>query len=160
MGMSFPSTFLDRMLAAHDGFSGPRRLDEFGRQGLDGYLESLARDVENLLNTVATNPGRSRGGAECSASVLTYGLPDRAYFPGEPAELAELIARALATFEPRLKDLRAAVAVPDPARPDSYVLEVQARLADQPLWSVLLTTSVGDWGRGVKFVTVSPVSDA
>lgn len=82
-----------------------------------GLKESVRRELELLFNTrspvpVHRIPGEPR-------SVINYGIPDLAvYSPQNPdhrVELAEIIRRAAAVYEPRLVNVKVRI-VPVPGR--------------------------------------------
>ena len=134
----YPRSFLDRFLRGPEvAMNGLVRVD------LEDFLDGLKRDVEDLLNTSSIGRSFPEWAEECADSILDYGLPDRAYFSGEPEEAARAMAATIARFEPRLDQVRVEVIGPDPARPERYLLGVRARLVDQPRYSVLLASRPG-----------------
>jgi type VI secretion system protein ImpF len=76
-----------------------------------GLLESVRRELERLLNTRTPVPA-VRLAAE-TRTVIDYGIPDFASFsPGNPDDrqrLADLVARTIEAFEPRLRNVRVQV---------------------------------------------------
>ena len=93
-------TVLDRLL---DGERGA------GRTGIGigvrELKESVARDLEWLLNSHQSLPERARALAESRTSNLAYGLPDysqRSWTNQDDAEaMCEIIEEVVRTFEPR-----------------------------------------------------------
>jgi type VI secretion system lysozyme-like protein len=152
MEPSFPSSFLDRL---HPGAPGVQV--GAGRIGLGPYLEVLARDLENLLNACPHESGRRVWSEDCATSILAYGLPDRVFSTDDPEELARLVASTIATFEPRLEQVRVAVVGPARSTPGRLLLEVRARLALEPRCPVRFESRSGPDGRG--FQVISTVSD-
>ena len=93
------------------GASDPRAEEEGARpfrvhEGA-ALKESVARELRRLLNTRSNLPLDSRGG---ELSVIDYGLPDfssLSALSGDDRErLSSLVARSVAAFEPRLRDVR------------------------------------------------------
>ena len=103
------------------GASGPRGEEEGARpfrihEGA-ALKESVARELRRLLNTRSNLPLDSRGG---ELSVIDYGLPDfssLSALSGDDRErLSALVTRAVAAFEPRLRDVRVTAERPSDAR--------------------------------------------
>lgn len=73
--------------------------------------ESVRREVARLLNTRCPTPPEELGGRE--RTVLDYGLPDFSHLytrdPRAQEALAQEVQRAVAAFEPRLRQVRAVV---------------------------------------------------
>jgi len=84
----------------------PRPLRTLDRQGL---RESVRRELERLLNT-RSSLSVDRLVQREILTVLEYGIPDlSAYSAGEPEDqklLATVVARAVAAFEPRLRNVQ------------------------------------------------------
>jgi type VI secretion system protein ImpF len=84
----------------------PRPLRTLDRRGL---RESVRRELERLLNTRSSLPV-DRLAQRDILTVLEYGIPDlSAYAAGEPEDqklLAAVVARAVAAFEPRLREVQ------------------------------------------------------
>lgn len=84
----------------------PRPLRTLNRQGL---RESVRRELERLLNTRSSLPVDQLEEREV-LTVLEYGIPDlSAFSAGDPFDqrrLAAVMTRAVAAFEPRLRDVR------------------------------------------------------
>jgi type VI secretion system lysozyme-like protein len=154
MDASYPTSFLDRLLPAALGVPTiPARV------GLDVFLEILARDLEDLLDTSAAGPALPSWARECSGSILAYGLPDRAFFSGDPAETARLVASTIERFEPRLEQVRVHAIAPDPSRPDQVLLELRARLVGGPGHPVALSARLGPGRAGVGVTLEVPGRD-
>ena len=101
--------------------------------GVEGLKDSVARDLEALLNTrIALDVARLDGYPAARASILHYGLIDFAGFcltsSVDRAAVCASIEDAIATHEPRLKDVRAVL---EPAAGDVNRLHfsIHARLA-------------------------------
>lgn len=100
----------DRLTDFNPGSSGePRPLRTLGRQGL---RDSVRRELERLLNTRSSLPVDQLA-QRPELTVLEYGIPDlSAYSAGDDDHqrlLAGVVARAVAAFEPRLREVRVAV---------------------------------------------------
>jgi type VI secretion system protein ImpF len=95
------ASVLDRLSREHHG----RGTD--GEIGLREVHDSVARDLERLLNTRIWWPAGLGAFDEASESVLTYGIPDLtncswASVKGENRTVARLVEDAIKRFEPRL----------------------------------------------------------
>jgi type VI secretion system protein ImpF len=90
-------------------------------------IDSVRRDLEELLNTHRTCGDITPEFSETLNSVLTYGLPDlvslQANNPEVPRRVAAAIEETIDRFEPRLKNVR--VATPDGSKPGQLKLEFQ-----------------------------------
>jgi len=108
----------------------PSLLDRLTDPGLNavsdsqGYsltqmIETVRRDLEDLLNTRQTCAGIPTLYTEVYDSIIAYGLPDmtmvNAATPGDRAKLGRVIERLVAKYEPRLRDVRATL-VPSKTR--------------------------------------------
>lgn len=78
---------------------------------VEQLIDSVRRDLEDLLNTHQTLvniPGEYR---ETENSILTYGLPDFSSFQSSKGDVsrkvAERIEHAISRYEPRLRNVRA-----------------------------------------------------
>lgn len=100
----------DRLTDLDPGSAGePRPLRTLNRTGL---RESIRRELGRLLNTRSSLPVDELA-ARPELTVLEYGIPDlSAYSAGDGDHqrlLADVVARAIAAFEPRLREVRVAV---------------------------------------------------
>jgi type VI secretion system protein ImpF len=98
----------DRLIDLHPGSTAePRPLRTLDRRGL---RESVRRELERLLNTRSSLPVDRLEERE-ALTVLEYGIPDLSSFsagdPEDQQRLARVVARAVAAFEPRLREVRA-----------------------------------------------------
>lgn len=100
--------------------------------------QSVARDLEALLNTRQTAPELMRDSpdAEISQSVLTYGLPDLTSTGTASQEACEglrwSVEEAVRRFEPRLFDVRVTLQDPETSYDRKLRLVVEAWLAMDP----------------------------
>ena len=91
-------------LAAREG-ARPFRVHEAA-----ALKESVRRELVRLLNTRSSSALDARGVGVGEMSVLDYGVPDfsalSALSGDDRARLSAAVARAVAAFEPRLRDVR------------------------------------------------------
>jgi type VI secretion system lysozyme-like protein len=76
-----------------------------------GLMESVRRELEQLLNTRCPVPAHQL--SERERSVIDYGIPDLSHLSAASHNdrilLAEYLRQAIATFEPRLMDVRVVI---------------------------------------------------
>jgi len=97
----FTPGLLDRLLGEHDGNGGHHGLT------LEQFKDSVARDLEDLLNTRCALPEAMLSDyPECAASIVNYGLID---FAGmcmnsdtDQQEICKAVQLAIQRHEPRL----------------------------------------------------------
>lgn len=82
------------------------------RLSIDELKDTVARDLEALLNTRSSIPeGSLKAYPECSRSMVTYGLSDFAdrclSSPSDRAAICASIEKTIACHEPRLRKVRA-----------------------------------------------------
>src|SRR5689334_9574573 len=97
---------LDRLVGdPHRPFGGRHPSHTLTREGL---LESVRKELETLLNTRSSLPAAQLLARELT--VIDYGIPDLSDFSAtnveDHARLAAVVAKAVAAFEPRLKEVR------------------------------------------------------
>jgi type VI secretion system protein ImpF len=118
----------------------PRPLRTLDRAGL---LESVRRELTRLLSSRSPLPAHRLAGRELT--VIDYGIPDLAELaaadPEDHRRLAALVERAVAAFEPRLKEVKVRVERGLPER-RALLLALEGVLA------------VGDPGEPVSFPTL------
>lgn len=105
--------------------------------------ESVRRELERLLNTRVQLPL-----AELEArqrTVIDYGIPDFGNFMAKNEQhrkrLAAIVAEAIATYEPRLRDVRVHLDV-SPASADSLIGRVAANLVTESVREPLSFSTV------------------
>ncbi len=95
-------SLLDRLIGDEPGT--PRGV--YGYIGLRELRESVARDLEWLLNSKRWLPYDLEEFPEANDSALTYGVPDFSTYswrnPGDADQIARLIEDTVRRFEPRL----------------------------------------------------------
>jgi type VI secretion system protein ImpF len=99
------------------------------------FKKSVGRDLQNLLNTTCgVRPSLLAGLPEASQSMVTYGLPDMSncsFGSHHDHEIvASTVGRAVALFEPRLRQVRVMV-VRSEERERALTLRLEAIL-DMP----------------------------
>jgi type VI secretion system protein ImpF len=114
-------SILDRLIDMDQGSKGePVQYRSISYSELRAMVE---RDLENLLNTRCFPNEIPVSSKELRKSIMLYGLPDfTSRNPSVPAVCTELrleIERAIAIFEPRLKNV--SVRVESPARGERRV---------------------------------------
>lgn len=107
MGIHVRAPLFDRLTDLDPWSAGePRPMRTLGRQGL---RDSVRRELERLLNTRSSLPVDQLA-ERPELTVLEYGIPDlSAYSAGNDDDqrlLAGVVARAVAAFEPRLREVR------------------------------------------------------
>jgi type VI secretion system protein ImpF len=86
------------------------------RLSIEELKDSVARDLEALLNTRAVIPEELlKGFPECSRSIVTYGLNDFAgrslASPDDRAYICMCLEKAVGRHEPRLRNVKASLEV-------------------------------------------------
>lgn len=104
--MGLMPSLLDRLIDPESGGTAWRR-----GYGIEQMMDSVRRDLEELMNTRQSNTGMSEEFVETKRSVIAYGLPDLtsldASTPQQREDIGRVIETVVAMFEPRLKDIRA-----------------------------------------------------
>lgn len=109
---------LDRLM--EPGGHGAAGQGAFSRASIEDIKDSVARDLEALLNTrIAMPEPPPRRFPECRRSLVTYGLQD---FAGrslssfdDRAHICACLEQAIARHEPRLRNVRASLELRDDA---------------------------------------------
>jgi type VI secretion system protein ImpF len=84
------------------------------RMNIEDLKDSVARDLEALLNTRTVIPEELlKRFPECSSSIITYGLNDFAgrslSSPDDRAYICQCLETAIARHEPRLRNVKASL---------------------------------------------------
>lgn len=94
---------LDRLIAP----TGSARLSSLETIGLRDLYESVARDLDWLLNTKRWLPDPLENFPEADESILTYGLPDLSIYSwrnhADAVSICRLLEETIRRFEPRLR---------------------------------------------------------
>src|SRR5262249_24966491 len=111
---------------------------------LDQMIETVQRDMEDLLNTRQTQEGTAGQLPEVSASIIAYGLPDLTSLnpapPRERENIARIVEEAVARFEPRLQDVRATLLDAGDGHDRQVRFRIEARLCVDPAPEVAFDT--------------------
>ncbi len=105
----FTPGLMDRLLLPGDPGAGSGAVH---RMSLEEMKDSVARDLEALLNTRTVIPEHLlKRFPECGRSIISYGLNDFAGMslasPDDRAAICQGLERAIARHEPRLRNVRA-----------------------------------------------------
>jgi len=99
-------------------------------------IDSIRRDLENLLNTRRSSQGLCDGYREVADSLITYGVPDAASLhvitARQRIELARELETTIARFEPRLKRVKVSIVEPATRKDRVLHLQIQATLNVEP----------------------------
>jgi type VI secretion system protein ImpF len=109
---AFVPGLLDRLMGERGPGSSPGSGSGAARASIEQLKESVARDLEALLNTrLGFAPDRFDGCPEARASILTYGLADFAAYclssSEDRAAICASLKDAIERHEPRLKNVNA-----------------------------------------------------
>jgi type VI secretion system protein ImpF len=109
---AFVPGLLDRLMGERGPGSSPGSGSGAARASIEQLKESVARDLEALLNTrLGFAPDRFDGCPEARASILTYGLADCAAYclssSEDRAAICASLKDAIERHEPRLKNVSA-----------------------------------------------------
>src|SRR5436190_6048087 len=101
-------SFIDRLIdAGREDAHGPTTYT------LEGMIDVVRADVEELLNTRQSRPWHECPFPAVRESLLAYGLPDLNSIPGASARdspaIAEYIAKVIERYEPRLKKVHVSI---------------------------------------------------
>jgi type VI secretion system protein ImpF len=103
-----PQSLLDRLIDEEPRLAGDPTITQ--AQTADAFVAGVQRDLEWLLNTRRPPIAVPEHLGELERSVFTYGVPDTTALgrdnPAARMRLQHWIEAAIATFEPRLRDVR------------------------------------------------------
>lgn len=113
----FTPGFFDRLLGTPQRGAGNVTVS---RMSMEDFKDSVARDLEALLNTRAViKEDKLEAFPECSRSIVTYGLSDFAdrslSSPSDRAYICACLEETIARHEPRLRDVKATLEVREDA---------------------------------------------
>jgi type VI secretion system protein ImpF len=133
-------TILDRLID-------PETEGTIWRRGysVEQMIETVRRDVEDLLNSHRPGPAIRAEFAETKRSVVAYGLPDLVSLYGLGGKLKGLVIQAIEEtihlFEPRLHDVRVSLLKPDETGQRLKLeLQITAKLRVEPSPEVSFVT--------------------
>ena len=111
---------------------------------VDQMIDSVRRDLEDLLNTHRMVPEVSAEFPQVDNSIVTYGLPDLISYQSSKVEVGarvgERIERAIARYEPRLRDVRAKLIDDAEEKQMKLKFEIHATLRVEPSPEVAFVT--------------------
>jgi type VI secretion system protein ImpF len=125
--------------------------DSMGSDGRTGYgvqqiIDAVRADLEELLNTRQTHAGLPAEFVEVHNSIVTFGLPDLTSFnpskPQEREQISAIVEGIIAKFEPRLRNVRVAVADPGQDKDRLVRFHIDAQLNVDPAPEVGFETVV------------------
>ena len=137
------------------------RLIDSGSQGtsnrpwydLGKIMDTVQRDLNDLLNTRRTDQGLLASFPELRHSLLAYGLPElhslAAFTSQQRGQISRVIEAAVTEFEPRLKDVRAVLLEGDDAKQQTVPFRIEARLRVEPApdiaFKIILELATGQY---------------
>jgi type VI secretion system protein ImpF len=111
---------------------------------LEQMIDSVRRDLEDLLNTHRTLIAIPGGYTETENSILTFGLPDFSSFHSSKQDVsgkvAERIEQAIARHEPRLRNVRATLIEEPDEKQMKLKFQIHAILRVDPAPEVAFVT--------------------
>ncbi len=132
-------SILDRLIDPDSGGTIWRR-----GYGIEQMMDSVKRDLEDLLNTRQSHIGLSSEFVETHRSIVGYGLPDLTSLAAvtlqQREEIGKLIEDMVLRFEPRLRDVRATLVEADADKTRMLRFRVDARLCLDPAPEVAFDT--------------------
>lgn len=130
---------LDRLIDSDSAGTAWRR-----GYGVDQMLDVVRRDLEDLLNTRQSHTGLPEEFREVHRSIVAYGLPDlvslNAVTPQEREDIGRRLEEVILLFEPRLRDVRAAMIHSGDSKERHIRFRIEARLALDPAPDVAFDT--------------------
>jgi type VI secretion system protein ImpF len=111
---------------------------------VEQMIDSVRRDLEDLLNTHKTVAELPAEFVEVDNSIVTYGLPDLSSYQSSKVEVGsrvgERIERAISRFEPRLRDVHAKLIEDADEKQLKLKFEIHATLRVDPSPEVAFVT--------------------
>jgi type VI secretion system protein ImpF len=137
--MGLMPSILDRLIDPDSGGTDWRR-----GYGIEQMIETVRRDLEELLNTRVTHQGVPEDLVRVRNSLVGYGLPDltslNALTPSQREEIGRVLETAVGRYEPRLKEVRATLIEQPGSKQQTVRFRVEARLALDPAPEVAFDT--------------------
>jgi type VI secretion system protein ImpF len=137
--LGFQPSLIDRLID-------PQSAGTAWRQGygVAEMVETVRRDLEDLLNTRQSHQGLPEDFVETHQSIVGYGLPDltaiTALTPQQREEIGRLLEAVVTCFEPRLRDVRAHLVEPGDGKAATLRFRIDARLCVEPAPDVAFET--------------------
>jgi type VI secretion system protein ImpF len=132
-------SIIDRLIDPSSGGTAWRR-----GYGLEQMMQSVQRDLEDLLNTRQTHIGLPAEYKEVHNSIFAYGLPDlnslSAITTHQRAQIGRAIETIIARFEPRLKDIKATLIEAGDNKARTVRFRIDARMRVDPAPEVAFDT--------------------
>ncbi len=111
---------------------------------IDQMVDSVRRDLENLLNTHLTETDLPPEFVEVNNSIVTFGIPDlvsnHSAGPMAIERIRSKIEQTIARFEPRLANVRAKILKPEEGALLRLEFEINATLRVDPSPDVAFIT--------------------
>ncbi len=132
-------SIIDRLTDPSSGGTAWRR-----GYGIEQMIQSVQRDLEDLLNTRQTHMGLPEEFKEVHNSIVAYGLPDlnsmNAISVQQRAQIGRAIETIIARFEPRLKDIKATLVDTGDNKARTVKFRLDARMRVDPAPEVAFDT--------------------
>jgi type VI secretion system protein ImpF len=132
-------SIIDRLIDPSSGGTAWRR-----GYGVEQMVQSVQRDLEDLLNTRQSHVGLSEDYKEVHDSIVAYGLPDlnslNAITAQQRAQIGRAIEKIVARFEPRLKDIKATLVEGGDNKARTVKFRLDARMRVDPAPEVAFDT--------------------
>ena len=122
-------------------------------------MESVRRDLENLLNTRMSSQGLCDGYEEVTNSLITYGVPDASSLQTITArqrfEIVRELEQTITRFEPRLSSVKVTLAEPATRKDRVLRMQIRATLNVEPALDCELSGAL-EVGSGHISMAISP----
>lgn len=111
---------------------------------VEQMIDSVRRDLEDLLNTHKTTLDVPAEFVEVDNSIVTYGIPDFSSLQSSKAQVGtrvgERLEQAIARFEPRLRNVHARLIEEEAEKQMKLKFEIHATLRVDPSPEVAFVT--------------------
>src|SRR5262249_22751563 len=132
-------SILDRLIDPDSGGTDWRR-----GYGVEQMIETVRRDLEDLLNTRVTSQGLPEDLERVRNSLVGSARPDwpslTARTPSQREEIGRVLETSIGRYEPRLRDVRATLVEEPGSKKQTVRFRVEARLALDPAPEVAFDT--------------------
>jgi type VI secretion system lysozyme-like protein len=137
-------TVLDRLLEQ------PPKAGDIGVRSRSPFLDSIARDLEVLLNTRREEPMVPPEYEEAATSILNFGVPELTWYgnlshPIEQNKLCKAMEESIRLFEPRLRKISVrAIGLDNPKASVRFRLEATIEfLSEREVFEIGLKRDTG-----------------